>query len=380
MRRKASFFMMVVPLLLLLTAVVSAQTGTSTPQAVEINPDANVSWPPAVYVLRGRVDVRGTANVAGQQNYFLEFRPLNEDLTSQEAAAPWFPAVLPSTTPVIDDVLGTWDTSVAPDGLYELRLTINVQGSTPLFVRVAPLRVENNPPPFLVTPTPQASATPTATIQSNQPLPPTPTALSSSPSATALTNANVRAGDSTAYDVVGSLQAGQTVPVVGISSSGSGWYQIELPNGRRGFVAPSTVQVSGNVALVPRVAPPATPTPPATATPILPDIAFIGLRYDRGTIRQGESFQVIATLRNDGGQNSPAGILLCTVRPQNVEVNFLVDTIAPGQQREVSQAVRLDSGGGGDVRWECAFDPNNTITEIRRDNNFFTLVTPLAAP
>ncbi len=362
------------------SAVVSAQQSSPTLTPTPVDPNANINWPPPVYVLRGEVAVRGSANLPNMSSFFLEFRPLNEDLTPQEDAAPWFPATLPNTVPVNDNVLGVWQTTTAPDGVYELRLTLNVSGGLPVFYIVRPLRIENTPPPFVTIEAP----VPTSTPQVVQPLPPTPTAPSvTGPAATALTNANVRAGDSTSYAVVGSLTAGDVVPIIGLSSTGSGWYYIQLSNGQRGFVAPSVVQVSGNVAGLPRIAPPATPTPPATATPNLPDIAFIGLRYDRATIKQGEAFNVIASLRNDGGATNGSTVILCTLIPSagsRVELVINVDGIAPGQTREFSGTTQLNSGGGGTVTVQCAFDVNRLIQELRTDNNFFNITTPLGAP
>jgi chitinase len=91
----------------------------------------------------------------------------------------------------------------------------------------------------------------------------------SGPYVQAFVNANVRQGDSTIYPVIGSLLNGSTAPIIGISNTGSGWYYIQLPNGTRGFISPTTVTAFGNTVGVPPVAPPPPPTPiPSTATPI----------------------------------------------------------------------------------------------------------------
>ncbi len=252
--------------MLALTLAVSAQDIEPAPDA-EINPNANISWPPPVYVLRGEFTIRGSANLGNMTNYFIEYRALNDDLTPlNDEENPWSPAVLPTASAVQDDILGVWDTTVVPDGLYELRLTISVQGGSPFFFRVAPVRVENEPPPFAITPT-VIPATATPVIPPTQPPPPaTPTP--SQPTVTSNVNANVRLGDGTQYPIVGSLLEGQSAPIVGISSFGTGWYVIELPNGRRGWISPSVVTVSGNTSGLPRIDPPPVPTPVATATPI----------------------------------------------------------------------------------------------------------------
>lgn len=149
---------------LLLTSLVLARQpqATSAQSAPNSNPNVVISFPPAVYVVRGMVEVRGTVNLPNLSNYFLEVRPI--DPTTLRPATedePFAPASLPQTGVKIDDVLLVWDTTVLEDGLYEIRLRANVsrQGATDFLV--APLRVENNPPPFLVE---AIQATPTNTI------------------------------------------------------------------------------------------------------------------------------------------------------------------------------------------------------------------------
>lgn len=237
----------------------------------EPNPNANVTWPLPVYVLRGEFDIRGTANLPDMTNYFIEFRPLNDDLTPQGGSDVWFPAILPSSAAVQDDVLGTWDTTLVDDGLYELRLTVNVSGGTPESVIVSPLRIENVPPPFAVTPTPvvpDATATPIAPAATEVPPPTAVPTEDSTPRVTisATPQGNVRAGDSTFYNIVATVPTGTTARITGISNRGSGWYQIQLDDGRSGWVAPSIVTTSGNLSGLPRIEPP--PPPPPTATPI----------------------------------------------------------------------------------------------------------------
>ena len=67
-------------------------------QPPEANPDANITFPPPVYVVRHRVDIRGTVAVANLQNFFIEFRPLTPDGAAQpgdDEESMWFPATLP---------------------------------------------------------------------------------------------------------------------------------------------------------------------------------------------------------------------------------------------------------------------------------------------
>ena len=208
-------------------------------QDFTIDPNANITWPPPVYVVRGQFELRGTANLSNMASYFLEYRPLNDDLTVDEAQV-WLPATLPNTAKVVDDVLAVWDTTVVDDGLYELRMTLNVTDGNPVYVIVSPLRVENTPSPFASpvipvaedTPIPQPSATPEPTVQA-------PTAVPTpdlTPRAEVIVNsAIVRTGDSTAYGIMDGLNLGTQVEIVGLSNTGSGWYQVLLPDARRGL-------------------------------------------------------------------------------------------------------------------------------------------------
>ena len=401
-------------LLMVLCALVGgvqAQVVEPLPEA-EINPDVNITWPPPVYVVRGAFEVRGTANLPGMTNYFIEYRPLpgawrpaptaltdaepveteavESEATEEAEDTPWIPVTLPSPAPVVEDVLGVWDTTLEPDGLYELRLVVNVQNEAePVVFRVSPLRVENEPPPFAITPTPEPTATPLPTqaeVASATPLPtlqPTPTAFDPTPRVTPNRDiaVNVRAGDNTGYSIVGTLSPGEFARIIGRSSTGTGWYLVELSNGQRGWVAGDVVELVGNAANLPLVNPPATPTPVATATPTLPDATIIGVRYDRGEIRQGEQFQIIVRVRNNSGVFLPDTQLLCTVKPANVERSSNIGGMNAFEERDIFLSpVTLDSGGGSNITVDCAIDVNRLVAEIDDNNNFFGITTPLLAP
>lgn len=283
-----------------LTLIATAQEITPKPTD-EINPDANITFPPPVYVLRGEVELMGSANLENMTNYFVEFRPLEfpeaededtEETENQGAAsseqddesttgqrprnaqddedAPWFPVTLPDNEPVVEGSLGLWNTETTEDGLYEIRLSVNVSGERPTTFIVSPLRIENEgenvvegdlaPLPTLPPPTSTQAARPT--------LIPTPTEDLTTPMVTANLTANVRTGDGTNYPAVGTLGNGQSARIIGISSRGTGWFFIELGNGDRVWIAPSVVTVSGDTSNLPRINPPPTPTPAATATPV----------------------------------------------------------------------------------------------------------------
>lgn len=98
----------------------------------------------------------------------------------------------------------------------------------------------------------QLAQTQTASALLFSPTPPT------GPTATTNSNADVRSGDSEAFPIVTTLPANTSVPIVGISS-GSGWYQVQLPDGSLGWIAPGSVTVSGDLSGIPSVIPPVLP-------------------------------------------------------------------------------------------------------------------------
>jgi hypothetical protein len=379
MRKMKSVF---VGMLVLLFTVIGtvAQAQTLTPTATPVNPNANISWPPPVYVLRGEFTVRGSANLPNMSNYFIEFRRLNDDLSIPDEDALWTPATLPTTAAVQDDVLGVWNTVTAPDGLYELRLSVNVAGSAPTYFLVSPVRIENTPPPFAVTVTP--AVLPTNTFAPELPtLQPTPTAFDTNPRVTATRNANVRAGDSTAYEVVGSLSEGTTVPIVGLSSFGSGWYYIELPNGRRGWVAPSVVTVFGDLTNVPRVAP---PPPPATATPTPPPtpVSAINLvagnfRFDPTSPRCNETFNIFIDVANFGTQTFFGSSAIISVQDfRRADSSFqtsttaLIPTINPNQTINVGPIpIKVATFHSEEHRLVMTIDSSNLVIETTEADN-----------
>jgi uncharacterized protein YgiM (DUF1202 family) len=335
MRRSRWLFSLLLALLCAALIAPAFAQGIEPDPANPLDPNANINWPPPVYVVRGVLEVRGSANLPNMTNYFIEYRPVGADLVNlSDEDAPWQPATLPSTSAISNDVLGRWDTTLTDDGIYELRLTINVRGGQPVFFRLAPIRVENTPPPFAVVPT--ATQVPAALPT----LLPTPTALDATPRVTARLNANVRLGDNTFYGTVGALLNGTTAPIIGISTTGSGWFLIQLDDGRRGWVSPTVVDVSGDLRQVPSVEPP--PPPPPTATPIPPTpVSAINLvagnfRFDPSSPVCSQTFNIYIDVANFGTATSPGGFIgIQDVRrldgsPQGSTVGSF-GPIAPGQ-------------------------------------------------
>lgn len=130
-----------------------------------------ISWPPPVYDLAGTVNIYGTVNPTGLQSYFLEAANYDLNAQSDSEAALWQPVSLPATQPVIEGIIGQWNTAVVPDGIYQLRVRAVLTSGESLFASVAPLRVANNllrpsgggEPSAPATQAPVVAAVPTAT-------------------------------------------------------------------------------------------------------------------------------------------------------------------------------------------------------------------------
>ncbi len=263
-------------------------------------PTAEFSWPPPVYVLRGEVSLPGTVNLAGMAGYFIEYRPLDEDLTAPATRA-WLPVTLPTSIPVVDDVLGTWNTSMVADGLYELRLNVLVAGAEASHTILGPLRVENDRMVEVEPAVTEEMAAEDVTPVSDE-----------TPRVTARVNANVREGDSTRFRPIDALLAGESAPILGVSSRGTAWYQIALPNGHRGWISHVVVIVSGATDNLPRIQPP--PVPVAIAPPTVVPVGDVDLvagfmRHNSpdGIIKCGVGFTIEVDVANFGTARSPGG-------------------------------------------------------------------------
>src|SRR5690606_5876922 len=66
-----------------------------------------LDWPADQTSVTGDVSVRGNVNPTGLQSYFLETAPYSPTSTT---APRWTPVTLPTNTPVVNDVVGTWST------------------------------------------------------------------------------------------------------------------------------------------------------------------------------------------------------------------------------------------------------------------------------
>src|SRR5260221_8572255 len=271
--------------------VTATPSGSTTPSTFESG--VVITSPVLVSELHGQVEVLGTANIPNMSNYSLEIRGLNDDASLPTDTVPWFPITAAMPGPVQSDVLVVWDTTTAPDGLYELRLTVTTDNALSVSHVVTPLRINNAP---FITPTP-TPAQPTATAVTPD----------TTPRVTATVTANVRSGDSVLYPAIAFLVLGDSARVLGISSTGSGWYYIQLANGTLGWISPFVVAPSGDFSGVSAVtAPPLPVLPTATPIPVAPNLLLNGIALNPGTPSCGETFNVVLNVTNTGNGRSDA--------------------------------------------------------------------------
>lgn len=331
---------------------------------------AEIHWPPPVYVLRGEVALRGTVNLTGMSVYFIEYRALDEDLTAP-ASRLYLPAILPATTPVVDDVLGRWDTREIADGLYELRLTVILAGEERQQRTLGPLRVENEgAPPAMAEPTMEPQPVPVVEREEETPVP------AETARVTARVNANVRAGDSTSFSAIDVLLNGETAPILGISSRGSGWYQIALLDGRRGWISGSVVFVSGPTDNLPRIVPPPLPIlPVATPVPAVADLVVEWINFEPQQPRCNEAFRITAQIANVG--QAPSAVS-GSINVQDVHISSgaagssTIGGFPPLAQGERFQAIMnltVNTWYEEQHRLNVAVDSTNAVVESNEGNN-----------
>ena len=165
----------------------------------------------------------------------------------------------------LDPPVGFSDTPV-PESTFTATLP-----PTQIVIAATPIPVE---PTF----TPGPTAVPTATslpptTTPTEPAPATVTTVAVSPEVRAATIVNIRSGPGTTFEVIATLPPNVPLPIIGRNATGT-WWQIEGPDGDRGWVADSVVTVR-NVAEVPVVAAPVPPTAAVpTATPVPTQAAY----------------------------------------------------------------------------------------------------------
>ncbi|MDX2141058.1 MAG: SH3 domain-containing protein [Chloroflexota bacterium] len=354
--------------LLILSVGVAAQAQE------EIDPDAAITFPPSVYLLRDTIEIRGTANLPDMTGYFLSVQALDELLEPTDTEPE--PIMLVQSEPVIDGVLVEWDTTTVEDGLYALVLTVLRGVEEDVTMRVTPIRVENDVPSFL----PNATVLPTISMTAvSTAVPPTGPVTGT----VNVASANVRTGDSTDYPVVTALFRGDNVTITGVSTRGSGWYQVQLADGRIGWMASGVLDESGDVRVLPRVQPPPvpvtrTPTPPPTPVSSADLVAGVVV-LDPSLPVCLQTFTVGLDVANLGtGATFVSGtVSLIDTRAADGSVQGTTvggfPPIAPGQTFRVVMPLTVSTFYDETHRLTLVIDPTNSVPDINRGNNVRTI-------
>ncbi|MBI1294690.1 SH3 domain-containing protein [bacterium] len=279
---------LIVPVLLLAGIWLTGQA--FSPTSVLAQETSGITSPASGSAVTESVTILGTATDANFQSYVLHYKP-------SDAFASAYAYFDDGSQPVVDGVLGVWDTSELAPGSYVLRLrVVRTDGNyDEYFVEDLQVGTSAQTPPQEPTAviTATAEATPTAEITATAEITPTiapteettataeaspvatvdvtatPTAnveATDSPGTAQILTAraiNVRGGPGTNYPVVAALQAGESAPIVGRNETGD-WWQIQVGD-TQGWVL-STIVTAENADNVPVVATP--PAPAATATPV----------------------------------------------------------------------------------------------------------------
>lgn len=349
--------------------------------------DIAITFPPPVFAVAGEVEIRGTVDSIGLSEYIIEYRELVEPPTDGTVVeeSPWLPATRPGNQVVRNGVLGVWNTITARDGLYEIRLRATLETGAEELFRVSPVRVLNNPTADFVGLPLSVTLQPTPTqiggTGSRPPLAATPTPLNTGePTVVAIVDANVRSGDDTTYPRVGSLLAGESAPILGLSSFNSGWFYIQLPNGRRGFIAPSTVNATGDLNNLPPVEPPPPPTPPATATPITSaNLQVTGIRLEPSQPVCNESFDIYINVANTGTGPSSASTTLQVIDRHVSSGTTTATTVGgfpvlnEGGNFVVVVTLTVNTFFEEDHEVIIQLDPENTVPETNEGDNFSSI-------
>ncbi len=374
--KKRLIFALLVTLIASVVAVTYAQTDDAND-----NPNAVITSPPVVSVLSGIVPIEGTANVPEQTGYFIQYRELDTNLDPVGGEnALWSPATTLVRSAVVEGVLGQWDTSVVPDGLYQLQLVVNSASTQPTRYTVAALRVQNDTLPFGGAIAGVATATPIAPLSTAGPTvfaTPTPRGVT----ATATIQANVRTGDSTVYPSVGFLNVGDTVPVIGRSSR-STWVLVRLDDGTEGFMSPSTLRIDGELIDVPAVDPPPPPfTPTFTPSPtpvVQANLIAAEFRLSENNPDCNEVFEVIVVVQNVGsGPTNTSGNI--GVADRHLSSGQITESsvggfpvLSAGERFEVRIPLTVDTFFEERHRIEVLIDSNSSVLETNEGDNFVT--------
>jgi uncharacterized protein YraI len=192
-----------------------------------------------------------------------------------------------------------------------------------------------------------------------------------------------RSGPGDAFDVVRTLQAGDTVTIVGRSADNQ-WLVIQGGNNGQQWVRAAAITVQGSLDEVPVVEPPNSPTPSPTveqtptATPTPNPGAPDFVPGNASLIQNGGVLQITVANIGESAYQGPLAIAIDGVVGSQVRV-FNVNMAANGGTA-INFALNADVTTGGQVT--VTVDPDGVVHEARDDNNSasFTVQGPVIEP
>jgi branched-chain amino acid transport system substrate-binding protein len=177
---------------------------------------------------------------------------------------------------------------------------------------------------------------------------------------------NVRTGPGLAYDVIGQLNQGEQVQVIGANTDFS-WLVIQF-RGQQGWISRAILEVFGNLNTLPIIQPPPTPTAlPSPTAPPQPDIVIDSAVASPSPIVPGVPFMVNVSVRNAGGGNAGQFAIAATFPPNNIYASAIVPGLAAGQSVIVNLNGTLNNTGFYSVA--IVGDLNNEVQELNESNN-----------
>ena len=180
---------------------------------------------------------------------------------------------------------------------------------------------------------------------------------------------NVREGPGTLYPIIGQLEEGTQVQVIGANNDFS-WIVISFRGGQ-GWLSRPILDIFGDLNTLPIITPPPTPTPAPTSTrPPQPDIVIDAASGAPAPFIANQQFTVSVTVRNAGG--GPAGqfAVAATFPPNNVFASAIIPGLEPDRVHWSDLTGMFTNTGFYSV--VIVSDLNNEVPEGNETNNTFT--------
>jgi hypothetical protein len=202
---------------------------------------------------------------------------------------------------------------------------------------------------------------------------------------------NLREGDSTVFRIIVTLPNGTSARIRGISNRGTGWYYVQLDDGRLGWMSPEIVQTSGNLTGLPQVAPPPLPAPTAAPPPVvaptgLPPAATSNANLVAGVVVLepgqpvcAQTFVVGFDVANLGSERTAASGTVSLVNVRAADGSQQGSTVGgfpvlePNQTFRVTMPLTISTFYNETHRITLVIDPGNQIPENNKSDNTRTI-------